>query len=890
MPNLQSGSGHGDITGALGGGCFTGRTVVKTPIGLRPICEMAIGSEILCVDDNGNTWVSYVTDVHIHEDPKDCEIWNYELSDGFVIQATPNHYFWCDDRFEEIGKLAIGSSLQCLSGETRQLASKSYSRIESKVYNLTVAVCHNYFVGESEILISNLGGGKAAKSPKEASDSGRSTSRAYVLEAISEGVIEGLIGGDKGILLDKTPVRNNDGSLNFENFDYKFRRGGATQSIVSGDGEEIASETSVNVEIKKSTGSVSRAIVNSELDLIRVRVSLQLNKYEKNGDITGTNLEYKIEIKQGSAAFQTRYQNNPTAKFASPIELEYAFNVNNVGGTIDTFQVRITRITNDSTDQRLIQKLTWVSYTEVILNKLNYPYTAYIALQFSPEQFSSIPQRQYKVGGRRVKVPSNATVMNNRGLNFSGTWDGTLITPDRACADPVWQLYDLLTNKRYGFGRYIEEALIDKTSLYACSRYNNETITTPLGYSERRYSCNTQLQSAEKAWDLINAFCSACHMKPYWADGTVKFWQDRPGTVIRQFTQADISGRFVYSSTAIRARFTVARITWNDPEDSYQRAVETVEDIEGINKYGIRETEIAAFGCTSRALAIRVGRWVLYSSRYETRAVTFTARSYAAYCRPGEIIQVADPEYANMRYGGLIAASTTISITIDSPVTVTPLMTLTAMLPDNSLETKPISSNGITSVITVSTPFSQVPNVESNWIVNDPAALPQYFRVLSVSPSSGDPTKVEINAIQYSDAKFSAIEDDTPVEDLPTRVTAPVVVESVSSVYATTVGISNNGVIDYTLIAGWKLGSNAAYVKAVYVQYSRDGANWNDSRTVAKGSSEARFEGMSQGTYYVRAAVFDLGGRVSAWVVSAPVTTGVNGLLDLNRSQNLILF
>jgi predicted phage tail protein len=489
-----------------------------------------------------------------------------------------------------------------------------------------------------------------------------------------------------------------------------------------------------------------------------------------------------------------------------------------------------------------------------------------------------------------VRIPSNATVAADRGLNFSGAWNGTFYVPSKACADPVWHLFDLLTNNRYGLGRSIEDSLIDKWNLYECSVYNNQMLPTGLGYSERRYSCNTQLQSGEKAWEVINAFCSACHMKPYWSGGIVKFWQDRPATPVRQFTQADISGRFTYSSTAIRARHTVARVTWNDPEDEYQRAVETVEDVVGINKYGIREIEIAAFGCTSRALAIRVGRWALYSSRYETRSVSFTARSFAAYCRPGEVIQVADDEFANIRYGGLIAAATATTVTLDSPVVVGAGFTITVMLPSGALQTRTISGTGVASVIAVTAAFSEVPLAESNWIVRDPNVQPQTFRVVSVAPKAGDPTRVEINAIEYNPSKYAAIESQVEVEAAPTRFSIPTVVTPPAAVTAGAIAVIGIRRSITPLVAGWTLNAaTAALIKAVYVEYSRDGITWQDTRTVIKGSYETRFEGVSQGTYFIRVAAIDLNGKISDWRVSSPVVTAANGSLNLTRSQALVL-
>ncbi len=873
-----------ELTGAM---CFPAGTVVHTPAGLRPIEELQAGDEVCCFDWEGREQVSRISNTSFHES---AQVYEYEFWGGSFI-ATPNHWVLTEgNAFKEIGRFTSDEVLYDRKGLIRpfELSRKLDKR---SVYNLLVSTHHSFFVGEAGIRVHNGGGGGkgGGSSPQEADDTGRSTARAYVLEAISEGVIEGVVGNRKGVLLDKTPVQNADNSLNFKGFTCKFRRGYAFQNIVAGDGEEVASERNINVEVKKTTGAITRSIVNPELDLIRVRIAVTLVKYEEDGDVSGTDMEYRIEVKQGTADWQVRYQNNLKGKFSSPTELEYAFNVNNQGATVDTFQVRITKISDDSTSQKKVQTLQWVSLTEVIQNKLNYPYTAYAALQFLPEQFSSIPQRQYKIGGRLIQIPSNATVTADRGLTFSGSWDGTFITPSRACADPTWQLYDILTNKRYGLGRYIDRSLIDRWSLYRCSVYNNRLIPTGLGYSDRRYSCNIQIQSTEKAWEVINAFCSAFHAKPFWSGGVVQFWQDRPTPIIRQFTQADITGRFTYARTAARARYTVARVTWSDPEDYYQRAVETVEDVEGINRYGIREIELSAFGCTSRGLAIRLGRWALYASRYETRSVSFTARSFAVYCRPGDVIQVADSEYANIRYGGLVASATATNVVIDSPVAFTAGMQITVTLPDGTLQTRTVANSAIGVNILVTQAFSQVPLPEANWILQSSQVSAQTFRVLSVQPKAQDPTQIEINAIEYNENKYAAIEREVEIEPRPTRFTVPTVVIPPQSVSASWTGTTINNSTSYTLIGLWQLGSGSELVRSVLVEYSKDAITWQDTRTVVKGDSSTRFENVGEGTFLVRVAAVDVNGRSSSWVNSAPVKVGGSGALDLRDSRNLTI-
>jgi predicted phage tail protein len=775
-------------------------------------------------------------------------------------------------------------------------------------------------------LIEGFGFG-GSKQPTNEDDDGISTARAVLIELLSEGPVEGLIGNSGGIYLDRTPVRNRgSGKRNFPGFKFVFRRGGAFQNAVpafKGKGmATIASETEVGVQVQESMGAVTRTIINSELDVIGVRYSLTLQKLTDKGDVKADEIHYRISTKEGSANWRVRLDKEVKYKFSTPTEFEHEFNVNNQGGTVDTFQVKIEVLSEDG-DQDNTRILRWQSYIEQITNKLNYRYSCICAMEFLAKQFSSIPERAYRIAGRTVQIPSNATVAGDRGLNFSGTWDGQFITPTKACSDPVWQLYDLLTNRRYGLGKYIPDLMIDKWSLYEISRYNNQMVATGQGsQQERRYRCNVQLQSKESAWNVLGAFCSACNMKAYYAEGTIFFWQDRPGDTVRQFTQADIeNGEFVYSTTAVRSRYTVAMVSWNDPKDFYRRNIETVEDPTGIERYGIRETEIVAFGCTSRSQAIRMGRWALFSSQYETRTVAFTCRSWAAYVRPGEIIQIADAKISNKRrtqsrQGGLIRTATTTEIMLDADLADSPEGAfglsndpdtnpkITVMVPDGTLETGNISSYRSVeinsdsdtpvwaTVVEVDTPFSQTPNPESNWIIStfDPyigsrPVQPKLFRVLSATPATSDPTRVEIMAIQYYPEKYALIEagEEYEEEDDPFRL--PDEVSLPRNVKASLITITDNGTTRYALQGTWqrpRLANNQpdATIAGYRVEFSlNDSTDWQGTMQVSGDQFEARFENLPFETYRVRVSAIDLAGRSSEWVVS-----GIDVTLQLDWS------
>jgi predicted phage tail protein len=874
---------YSQITGSglLGGGCFVGETVVLTPSGHKFLKDLRVGDSVFSYKPTGELVNGKIVETHFHEKylVNEYVLWQTQ----FV--ATPNHHVLTENNaYKQIQHFKINECLVDALGELQPLVAVENVSQPRDVYNLTVEPYHNYLITEKGIRVSNGGGGKSSGGGKAEDDAYKSNATAYILELLSAGVVEGIVGGQKGIFLDKTPIQNEDGTLNFKNFKYDFRPGTQYQEFMPGYADEISSEKSVDQEVKKSQ-PVARTVISSQIDGIRVRIALQQQKYEENGDVVGMEMRYRIYLKQGGGAFELRVDKEKEGRFSSLTEFEYYLPVNNMGGTIDQFTVRVEKVTDDveDGDTKKQQVLKWQSYTEVIETKLRYAHSAIIGEQFNPKDFSSIPSRQYKLAGILVQIPSNTVVDPvDRGLNFtSAIWDGTFYTPALACADPAWIAYYLLTDPINGLGRYIDAPSIDRWSLYRASHYNNEKVPNGLGGLERRFSCHTVLQQREDAWKVLEAVFSSFNCSHYWADGTVYFVQDRPlapGEEYKwQFTQADVEGgQFSYSYSALRSRSSVAMVTWNDPSDYYNQTIEPVEDPEGLAKYGYKEIEFAAFGCISRGQAIRKGRYVLFSNNRETQTVTFSARSWAAYVRPGEIIQIADAQRAAIRYGGLVKASTPETVTLDAPIQI--LSTgyrITCMTAAGTLQTRNITNAlGSTPSVAVDKVFTIPILPESNWVVALPSILPQLFRVISNSSDPNDPTKHTITAIQYIPEKFNFIENGWAIPDRPIRQTVPVIVAQPRSptLASTTVNGSPN------LIVSWLQATNLIdyidpFVDSYEVEWSRDGITWNESRIVV--GTSTIYNNIVPGIYYARVRSIDIQGKVSGHVFTAPHTVQV---------------
>jgi predicted phage tail protein len=695
-----------------------------------------------------------------------------------------------------------------------------------------------------------------------------------MLGIVSEGEIEGLVNGLQSVYFDETPVQNADGSLNFQDFGWDWRPGTQAQGRMPGFGGEVTSETSVAIEVKNNL-PITRTIANGNLDIIRIRLGVVLQEYPPNGGVLGLNVTFRIYLKQGAGAFYLAYEGSLGGRFATLTEFEYAFAVNNVGGTVTDFSVRVERVTSQDTDSTRYQRvLAWRSFTEITETKLKYPNSAMFGFRFDAAQFQDTPQISLRLAGRKIQIPSNATPTGTRGLTYSGTWNGTFYTPSVAVADPAWILYDLITNTRYGLGRYINQSQIDKWALYEISQYCNEYVPNGYGGTEHRFQCHLLLEGKEEAYKVIQQFLSVFRGFSYWMNGAIAFVADKPGSPVAQFTQADVEdGMFSYTRTGLKTRNTIALVTWVNPDDFYRRSVETIDDPSGIAKYGVREIEMSAFACVSRGQARRAGYAALLTDRLEQETVSFRCRAYGAYTKPGDIIRVMDSKRADIRYGGLIAAATTTEITLDHEVEILSgeTYTLTVMLADGTVQEKSVTNSpGLTTTLTLASALSSVPPPESNWILASTTVRPQLFRVLNRVPSSGGSEMFhEITAVEYNPSKYSQIENGWSLEPLPPRRNPPVVVSvprNITLSYRTIDLFDLDAIWDFPLLDGERDPYITGYT--IELRLGDDGL-WGNSRFETTASTQ--FKNLSAGKYYVRVSAVDLNGRSSRWVVSDPI-------------------
>lgn len=671
------------------------------------------------------------------------------------------------------------------------------------------------------------GGGKSGGSGgglNETPDSLRSTSYAQVLDLISEGEIVGLVDGLKSIYVDDTPVQNADGSLNFKDVQYVATTGTQSQPAINGF-DTVRSEIVVAIEAKAGV-PVVRSITNSNVSSVAVTIEIpQLTNLDDKGNLGGTTVEYAIDIENNGGGFVEVVNQKITAKSSSAYDRQHRIKLP-AGGP---WKVQLRRITPDSTKSSLANKTFLKSYTEIIEAKLRYPNSALIGVRVDASQFRAVPRRGYDVKLLKIRIPTNATVRADGSLSYNGSWDGTFKIAWSTC--PAWALYDIFTSNRYGLGDYIPAALIDKWTLYSISKYSNTLVPDGFGGTEPRFSCNIYIDTAQEAYKLISDMSSIFRAMPYWGSGSLTLAQDAPQDPVYLYHNGNvIDGAFTYQGSSAKARHTVALVAWNDPADMYRQKIEYVEDTDGIARYGVIETQVVAVGCTSRGQAHRVGRWTLYSERFETDVVTFRTGGEGLFCTPGSVIKVADQYRAGKRMGGRISAADGRTIVLDR---LDNAPTLPAQIyvagQDGGVDMYNIASvSGRT--VTVTGNFVQQPAVAAPWVITSTSLDAQTFRVLAVAEFEDDKERgYEITALAHEPTKYDFIENGIALQqrDFTSLSPVPDAVDAVAlneSLYA------YQNQIRAKITASWGAAANAS---AYRVRWRYNSGNWGEATTTS---------------------------------------------------------
>ena len=635
--------------------------------------------------------------------------------------------------------------------------------------------------------------------------------------------------------------------FNFSDVHFESRLGTANQTHIAGI-SDIETENTVGVAVTNGS-PVSRDISSAFSNINAVRVTIGFNalqKFEDNGDISGTSVDIRIQIIQNNGTTTTPIDDRITGKSASAYFRDYRVNI--PSGFSFPITVRVIRDTADSSVTTLQNGTVFSSFTTIIDKQNAYPNTAHVALRVDAEQFPQMPRAMFRVRGVKIKIPHNATPRSDGSLTFSGVFNGTLKTAKEYCNCPAWVLYDLLTNERYGFGDHISESQLDKFAFYSASVYNNELISDNEGGTQPRFSCNAVIQNQQDAYKLVGELCSVMRVQAYYQAGSITITQDRPTDPSYLFTLANVlPDGFSYTNTSKRIKYTVINVQFFDME-TQEFDYETVEDTSLQAKFGFVVKNIRAFAVTSRGMAHRLGKWFLYTQANEGEVVTFTTTLEAGtLVRVGAVIKIADPVRAGVRRGGRISSATTKKIVVDDATAATDLdannnPVLSVVLPDGTVESKTVSSiSG--AEINLSSDLSVAPNSNSVWILENNTVETQLFRVVGVTEVSS--LTYQITAVFHNTGKYSFVEDGTT---LPSRtITTLTDKKSAPSnlLASENIVVVNNRAISKVFV-NWQA---VAGVQEYRVQYRFNNGNFTTS-TVSK--TDFEIFNSEQGTYEIR--------------------------------------
>ncbi|EEY2039794.1 host specificity protein J [Escherichia coli] len=683
------------------------------------------------------------------------------------------------------------------------------------------------------------GGGKG-HTPREAKDNLKSTQMMSVIDAIGEGPVEGPVKGLQSILVNKTPLTDTDGNPVIHGVTAVWRAGEQEQTPPEGF-ESSGAETALGVEVTKAK-PVTRTITSANIDRLRVTFGVQsLVETTSKGDRNPSSVRLLIQLERNGhwvTEKDVTINGKTTSQYLTSVIL------NNLPER--PFNIRMVRVTADSTTDQLQNRTLWSSYTEIIDVKQCYPNTAIVGLQVDAEQFGGQQLTvNYHIRGRIIQVPSN---YDPEKRTYSGIWDGSL--KPAYSNNPAWCLWDMLTHPRYGMGKRLGAPDVDKWALYAIGQYCDQTVPDGFGGTEPRMTFNAYLSQQRKVWDVLGDFCSAMRCMPVWNGQTLTFVQDRPSDVVWPYTNSDVvvddnGVGFRYSFSALKDRHTAVEVNYTDPQNGWQTSTELVEDPDAILRYGRNLLKMDAFGCTSRGQAHRAGLWVIKTELLETQTVDFTLGSQGLRHTPGDIIEICDNDYAGTLTGGRIlsidAASRT--LTLDREVTLPEAGTSTVNLINGS--GKPVRVDITAHPAPDRIQVSALPDgVETYgvWGLSLPSLRRRLFRCVSIRENT-DGT-FAITAVQHVPEKEAIVDNGARFEPLSGSLNSVIP----PAVQHLTVEVSaSDG--QYLALAKW---DTPRVVKGVRFSLRLTSGNGENSRLVTSAitaDTEHRFRGLPPGEY-----------------------------------------
>ena len=701
------------------------------------------------------------------------------------------------------------------------------------------------------------GGSSSSRTPTEQPDDLQSVAKAKILVALGEGEFAGQLTA-KNIYLDGTALENADGSQNFSGVTWEFRAGTQAQKYIQGiPGTE--NEINVGTEVSSAT-AWTRTFTNTQLSAVRLRLKWpSLFKQEDDGDLVGYSVNYAIDLQTDGGTWHTVLNTSVTGKTTSGYERSHRIDLPQAGST---WTIRLRKITSDANSAKIGDTMLLQSFTEVIDAKLRYPNTALLYIEFDSSQFNgSIPQISCEPRGRVIRVPDT---YDPETRTYSGMWAGTF---KWAWTDnPAWIFYDLVVSDRFGLGDRLTTANIDKWTLYQVAQYCDQMVPDGKGGSgtEPRYTCNVYIQERNDAYTVLRDFAAIFRGMTYWGDDQIVALADMPRDVDFTYTHANvIDGRFTYSSSTTKNRYTNALVSWSDPDNAYSDAMEPVFEQALVARYGFNQLEITAIGCTRQSEANRKGRWGILTNNKD-RVVTFNVGEDGNIPQPGYVIAVADRNLSGRDLGGRISAVNGRVLTLDRAPDASAADRMIVNLPSGVSQSRTIQS--ITgNKVTVTTAYSETPVAEAIWVIESDELYAQQYRVITVTDNN-DGTFTIIGANHDPD-KFDRIDTGAIIDQRPVSVIPPGNQSPPANIVISSFSVVQQNISVETMRVSWDQAQNAIAYEA---QWRRNDGNWvNVPR-----SSTTSFDvpGIYAGRYLVRVRAINAAEISSGWGYSEEKT------------------
>lgn len=602
-------------------------------------------------------------------------------------------------------------------------------------------------------------GGGGGSTPKLIDDNLKSKQFLKVLDLISEGPIYGPVDQNhlSSFMLNKTPVTDAGGNVTINGVSVAWRPGSSNQSPITGF-DAIEATTVVNTDVTQSTPLV-RTVTDTDVTRVRMNIGVTgLVEQDTKGNQHETAVTMVIETRNGTSG---SWNIQKTVTISGKISGEY-LEAHIIDAPLQKpFDIRLRRVTPDSSSDLLTNGTIWNSFTEITDDRLSYPYAAVAGAVIDRDQYTDTPTRTYHLRGLIVDVPDNYDPIVR---TYTGIWTGGF--KSAWTNNPAWLFRALVKNTRYGLARRAGYIDVDDGSLYILSQFCDQLVDDGYGGKEPRFTLNAYITEQSSARDILDKIAGMFRGIALWDGMRFAIMLDNPQDPVAAVTNASVvEGLFTYSSMKRSERFNAVVVSWTDPNNGWEQVKEYVSDDQMIDRYGYNETTLEAFGCTSRGQAFRAGKWLLETCKRETKKVTFKMARDAIAFMPGDVIEVMDNDYAATRLGGRIISHSGAVITVDADV---------SSLAGGGDTMSLMGSNGkftrypITSVSGRIITLRTAPNWVKNgtiFVISTGDVATRLFRVMGISEDENN-SVYSISATLF-DPNKQAIVDDGAVFETP---------------------------------------------------------------------------------------------------------------------------